>query len=138
MFDMFHLFISSHPLIFISALMFVCTCLLLSSHPYIIKSSGSYALACIPASSYPQVGVCSLVTSYPHILLSLSSSILCACWYPCILTLRYRSCHVLRVLVDILASSHPHILMFMYSGCLSISSHLHILISSGSCTLGAC
>ena len=110
--------------------MFVCTCLFVSSHPYILISSGSCALACIPSSSYAQVGVCLLVTLYPHIFLSLGSCILCACWYLSILAYSYSQFHVLRVLDGILASSNPHILTFMYSRCLLMSSHPHILICS--------
>ena len=108
----------------------MCTCLFVSSHPYILISSDSCALACILASSYAQVGVCLLVTLYPHILLSLGSCILCACWYLSILAYSYSQFHVLRVLAGILESSNPHILRFMYSRCLLMSSHPHILICS--------
>ena len=143
-FDMFDLFISSHPHI----LRFLCTCLypcilaslypyvrvylLVSSHPYIFIHPGSSALTCIPASSYPQVCVCLLVISYPHILLSLGSCTLCACWYLRILASSYPQVHVLRVLDGILAFSHPtssypqvHVLR-MLIGILA-SSHHHIL-----------
>ena len=113
MFDMFDLFISSHPHIVIS---FLCTCF----YP------------CIPASSYPQIRMCLLLTSHPHILISLGSCTLCACWYPRILTFSYPYVHVLQVLVGVLASWHPHIFTFMYSGCSLVSSHLRILISSDS------
>ena len=74
-----------------------------------------------------------LVSSNPHIL-----RFMCTCLYPRILTSSYFQVHVLQVLVGILASSHPHILRFMYSGFWQVSSHPHILISLGSCTLGAC
>ena len=82
---------------------------LVSSHPYILISSGSCARTCIPASSYTQIRMCLLLTSY-----------------------------VLFVLAGTLAFSHPHILTFMYSGCLLVSSHHDILISLRSCTPVAC
>ena len=70
---------------------------------------------------------CLLVSSHPHILISLGSSTLSACWYSCILTSSYPYVHVLWVFVNILASSHPHILRFMYFGYLLVSSHSHTL-----------
>ena len=96
MFDMFDLFISSHPHIVIS---FLCTCF----YP------------CIPASSYPQIRMCLLLTSHPHILISLGSCTPGACWCSRILTSSYLYVHVLWVLVGILTSSHPHILRFQCS-----------------------
>ena len=112
-----------------------------SSHPYILICSGSCSRACIPASSYTQIPMCLLLTSYPHILLSLGSCTLCARWYPRILTSSYPYVHVLRVLVGILASWHPHyvhvlrllvgilgswhspIFTFMYSGCRKVAEN---------------
>ena len=94
------------------------SCLFLSLHPHILISLGSCALRLHPFILIFlgwRVLACNLVSSH-H--LSLGSSVLSACWYPCI--------------------SHPHILMFMYFGCLLISPHPHILISLGSCTPAAC
>ena len=64
-----------------------------------------------------------LASSYPQILW-----FLCTCFYPCILV---SLC--LCVLAFIFSSSHPLTLRFMYSGCLLVSLHPHIIISSGSC-----
>ena len=52
---------------------------------------------------------CLLVSSHPHILISLRSCILGACWYLRILTSSYPYVHVLWVLASILASSHPQV-----------------------------
>ena len=116
MFDMFDLFISLHHYI----LMFMCTCL----YPRILTSS------------YPQVRVCLLVTSYTHILLSLGSCTLSACWYPHVLislgSCTPGACWYPRILAP------SYIFRFTYSWCLLVSLHHHILISLGSCTLGAC
>ena len=145
MLDMFYLFISSHPLIFIS----LCLCLLACKYP------------CILISSYSQVHVPSFASLHPHILRLVCAClqpriltfsylyvhvlcyvmliyILCACWYPDILISSYPQVHLLRVVVGILTSSQPHILSFMYSGCLLVSLHPHILVSLVSCTPGAC
>ena len=75
----------------------------------------------------------------------------CTCLYPRILTFSYSQVHVpsLKSLhphirrfacayACYLVSSHPLILRLMYFVCLLVSSHPHILISLGSCTLGAC
>ena len=64
----------------------LCSCVLAYILAFsILISSASRALTFIPASSYAQVRVCLLVTSYPHILLSLRWCTLGACWYPHIL-----------------------------------------------------
>ena len=109
-------------------------------------------LACILASSYPQVYVCLLVSSHPHIL-----RLLCACWYPHILSSSYLQVHIL-----LLTSLHPHVLRFLCAclyilassypqvyECLLVCSHLQvnvfsmrmnncILASSSSLVLGNC
>ena len=99
-FDMFDLFISSHPHI----LRFLCTCL----YP------------CILASLYPYVRVYLLVSSHPHIL-----RFMCLHLHPCILI-----SSGLCVLACILVSSYPLILRLMYCGYVLVSSHPHILIGS--------
>ena len=135
---------SLHPYI----LMFVCTCLYpriltpsysqvhvpspKSLHPRILRFVCAYA--CNLVSSHPLIlrlmySMCLLVSSHFHVLISLGSCTLGACWYPRILTSSYPYVYVLRVLVGILASSHPYILTFIYSGCLLDP---RILISSGS------
>ena len=111
-----------------------------------IYVSYTCSIACILASSYPQFHVHVLVSLHSYILIFLGSYTLGTCWYPRILTSSYPQVyvclfvtlypssylqvHVLCVLVGILASSHPHILKFMYPGCLLVSLHRHILISS--------
>ena len=81
---------------------------------------------------------CLLVSSHPHLIISLCSCTPGACWYPCILISSYPLVHILWVLLNILVSSHPHILKFMYSECLLVSSHRYILMSLVSCTMGVC
>ena len=106
--------------------MFVCTCL----YPPIL------------ASSYPYVCVYLLVSSHPRIFI-----FLCICVHACIFASLHP--HILRfmrpclhhwilislgscVLASNLVSSHSLILRLMYSVCLLISSHPHILKSWGS------
>ena len=110
-----------HPHIF----RFICPCL----HPCIIISSNSCVLACNLVSSHLLIlrlmhSVCLLLSSSPHILISLcscmpacilhpyilisSGSYICPCLHPCIL-ITSGSC----VLACTLASSHPHILRFI-------------------------
>ena len=150
-----HLFISSHPGILISSCSCVLACILTSLHHHIFSS---YALAYIPVFSYPQVCVCLLVSLHPHILISSGSYVLacifaslhphilrfmCACLYPCILTVLTFSGSC--VFACILASSHPHILRFMCACwypriltssypqvclCLLVCSHLHVNVFS--------
>ena len=99
---------------------------LVSSHPYILISSGSCARTCIPASSYTQIRMCLLLTSYA--LCVLAGTL--AFSHPHILTFMYSGC--------LLVSSHHDILItFMYSGCLLVSSDPDILLSLLSCTPGA-
>ena len=102
MFDMIDLFVTLHPHI----LRALCTCL----YPDILITSWSCALSCI------------LESWHPH-----SISFMCPCLHPWLLT-SSASC----VLVCNLASSLPLILRLMYSVCLLVSSHPHILIFSGS------
>ena len=102
-----------------------------------------WLLVDILASSHPHIlrfmyYRCLLISSHNHILISLGSCTLVACWYPRILTSLYLQVHVLWVLVNIFASSRRHILRFMYSGCLLVSSHPHIFMSLGSFTPSAC
>ena len=136
--------------------MFKCNCLcphiltswypqvhLLSLAPCILVPSGSCVLACNLASSHHLILrlmylVCLLVSSHPHILISLGLCTMSACWYSHVRTSSYPYVHVLQVLVGTLTSSHPHILMFVYSVCLLVSSQPHILIFLGSYTPGAC
>ena len=92
---------------------------------YILASSHLYILMFLSLSLY----------SYILMLLYLGSRVLCAYWYPCIFTSSYPLVHILWVLVN---TSHPYILSFMYSGFLLVFLHTHILMSLGSCTLGAC
>ena len=148
-----------HPCIIISSGLCMLTCNLVSSHSLILSFMYS-VLVGILALSHPHIlrfmySGCLLVSSHYHILISLGSCTLGACWYPRILTSSYSQVHCLRVLVGIPGSLHSHILKFMHSGCLLVSRHLHILrfmysgcllvsslphtlISLHSCTLGAC
>ena len=122
--------ISSYPQVH---LLRVVVGILTSSQPHSLVSCTPDACQypCILTSSYPQfhvlrvlVGIlasshshifrfmyygCLLVSSHPHILMSLVSCTPGACWYPRIFTSSYPQVHVLHVLVDNLASSHPHI-----------------------------
>ena len=123
MFDTFDLFKSSRPRIFMS----LCSC------PYVFIFLYPYAL--ILRLTY---SVCLLVSLHPHILISLGSCALGVSWYFLILTSSYLQVHVLWELVNILASSHPPILKFMYSGCLLVTSYPHLFIFLGSYSLGAC
>ena len=107
MFDMFDLFISSHPHI-ISLGSCTLTCILASSHPYILMFVCTCLYPRILTSSYPQVHVHSLASLHPHIL-----RFVCACLYPCILT-----------------SSYPQVYV-----CLLVYLYPHILISLGLCAL---
>ena len=129
MFDVFDLFISSHPHILILLGSCALACILASSHPYILMFVCTCLYPRIFTSSCAQVHVPSLASLhlissgscvlacnlYPHILLPLGLCALCACWYPRILTSSYLQVHVIQVLVGILASSHPHILRFQGS-----------------------
>ena len=167
-----HLLVSLYPRIVISLCSCVPTCILTSLHPHIlwfmcshlhpciIISSGSCMLTCNLVSSHSLIlsfmySVYLLVSSHYHILISLGSCTLGACWYPRILTSSYSQVHCLRVLLGIPGSLYSHILNFMHSGCLLVSRHLyilrfmnsgcllvsslpHTLISLHSCTLGAC
>ena len=113
--------------------------ILASSHPYILRFICVCLHPCILTSSYTQV----LVSSYPHILTSLCHipRFVCVCLYPRILTshtLRFmRVCWYPCILISsdscvfpfILASSHPHMLIFVCA-C--------ILASSYPQTLGLC
>ena len=136
MIDTSDVFISLHRLICIS----LCSCLLACLYPRILTSSYSQIhvpFACIPSSSYSQVGVCLLVTAYPHIIYP-QAHLFCVHVGTLVSHILISLCHVLRVRVDIPASSHLHILRFMYSSCLFLSLHPLILISLGSCAPGTC
>ena len=150
-----HLLVSLYPRIVISLCSCVPTCILASLHPHIlwfmcphlhpciIISSGLCMLTCNLVSSHSLIlsfmySVYLLVSSHYHILISLGSCTLGACWYPRIITSSYPQVHVLWVLVGIPASSHPHILRFIVSGCFLVSLDPYILISLTSCTPGAC
>ena len=87
-----------------------------SSHPHILISLWSCVFACILASLHPRI-----------------LRFMCPRLHPCIL-ISSGSC----VLACNLVSSRPPILRLMYSVCLLVSVHPHILISLSSCTLGAC
>ena len=140
MFDIFDLFISSHPHILISlgfcALFCILACLHLHTlivrvlacilasldphifrficpcmHPCIRISSGSCGVTCIPGSSHPRILTFICVSFYPRILASS---------YPQVHEYLLVSLHShiltssgLCVLACILSSSHPHILRFM-------------------------
>ena len=80
--------------------------LFISSHPHILGILGSCLYLPILAPSYPYVCVYLLVSSHslhPHIF-----TFICHCLHPCIVI---SSCSC--VLACILASSHPHILKFI-------------------------
>ena len=137
---------SSHPYIH----MFVCTCLypriftssypqihvpsLASLHPHI---SDSRVFACNLLSSYSLIlrimySVRFLVSSHPHVLISLCSCTPGAFWYPCILTFSYP-----QVRVCLHVTLYPHILLSLGSCTLCACWYSHILISLCSCTPGA-
>ena len=101
----------------------------------ILISIGSCVHACILASLHPHIlrFICSFL--HPCILISLGLCVLaCNLVSSHHLILRFTYC----VLLGIFISLYPHILRFMYSRSLLVSSHSHILISLGSCTLGGC
>ena len=140
-----------HHCILISSGQCALACNLVSSHSLIFMfmfrvmlcSFIFCVLVGILTSSYPHIlrfiySGWFLVSSHAHNLIFLVSCTPDACQYPRILTFSYPQFHVLRVLVGILASSHSIIIRFMYSGCLLICSHFHILISLVSCAPGAC
>ena len=138
---------SSHPYIH----MFVCTCLYprIFIHPHTLRfmcphlhpctlaSSDSRVFACNLLSSYPLIlrimySVRLLVSSHPHILISLCSCTPGAFWYPCILTFSYP-----QVRVCLHVTLYPHILLSLGSCTLCACWYPHILISLCSCTPGA-
>ena len=90
--------------------------LLVSLHPRIFISLYFCVLACI------------LAYLHPHIL-----RFMCPHLHSCIL-ISSGSC----VLACNLVSSHVFLFRLIYSVCLMLSLHTHILLSLGSCTPGAC
>ena len=138
-----------YPRILISLCSCVLACILASLHPHIFRficpclhpwiliSSGSCVLACILAFSHTYIPKFICVSLYPHIFM-------CACLYPCI---RTSSCP--QVHVRLLVSSHPHILV---SSGLCVLANISypkvnvflirmnncILASSGSLVFGNC
>ena len=89
--------------------------ILASSHPRILTFLYPCLYSCILGFLYPYVRVYLLVSSHPYILIFSG-----ACALTCIPASSYRQV--------ILGYSHPHILKLMYSGCLLVISHSHILI----------
>ena len=139
MFDMFHLFISSHPHIIMFLGSCALACFLASSHSHILIFMCTSLYPRILTSSYPQVHVpllapcilissglcvlaCIIESSHSHIL-----SFMCAYWYPCILTSSDP-----QVYMCLPVCSHPQVSVF------SIRMNDCIFASSSSLFLGNC
>ena len=106
--------------------------LVISSHPHILISLGICTLACILASSHPYIFMFECPCLYRCILTSSILRFMCPRLHPCIFIFLV-SC----VLASNLLSSHPLILGLVYSMCLLVSSHPHLLISL-SCNVHTC
>ena len=131
-------------LVYILAFLGSCAfaCILSSSHPHNLIFACTFLCPRILTSWYCQVHVPLLgslpphilrllVTLYPHMLLSLGSCTLCACWYPRILTSSYP--YICSCILDvcwyprILTSSYPCVHVVWALANILTSSHFHIL-----------